>query len=188
MIFSCFLSWLPGFFLLQQILFQFSYASESSLNFFHFGETKELWNPSGGFRLFLSLRLGFVVPRDKFCPSGRLEIFFALRPGFFVLREKKILSFGVEIFLALRPSLRSVSVPKKFPPLRTKFFNSPSGQKSLASVRKKFPAAPQDKTYPLGQQSPTFGTKKACTSLGIPKFFGFPKMKKVQTTFRSIKN
>ena len=128
-----------------------------------------------------------LSPGIIFVLRGDWNYFWHFDQAFLSFGSVKILSFGVEIFLALRPSLRSVSVPKKFPPLRTKFFNSPSGQKSLASVRKKFPAAPQDKTYPLGQQSPIFGTKKACTSLGIPKFFGFPKMKKVQTTFRSIR-
>ena len=162
------------------------YASKT-LNFFHLEESKEFFSPAGGGRLFCPSGWALLSPGIIFVLRGDWNYFWHFDQAFFSFGSVKNLSFGVEIFLALRPSLRSVSVPKKFPPLRTKFFNSPSGQKSLASVRKKFPAAPQDKTYPLGQQSPIFGTKKAWTSLGIPKFFGFPQMKKVQTTFRSIR-
>ena len=161
------------------------YASKT-LNFFHLEESKEFFNPKGGNRLFPEGR-ALLSPGIIFVLRGDWNYFWHFDQAFLSFGSVKNLSFGVEIFLALRPSLRSVSVPKKFPPLRTKFFNSPSGQKSLASVPKKFPAAPQDKKYPLGQQSPTFGTKKPVPSLGIPKFFGFPKMKKVQTTFRSKK-
>ena len=134
---------------------------------------------------FLSLRLGFVVPRHNFRPSGRLELFLALRPGFFVLREcKKFVLrggnfFGTSTFATLGLSAKKISTPQD------KFFYSPSGQKSLVSVPKIIPVAPQDENYAWGQQSPTFG-KKPVPSLGIEKFLAFLQMKKVKS-FRSIK-
>ena len=90
-----------------------------------------------GTRIVLSLRLGFVVQRDHFCPLGRLEIFLALRS-----------SGRVEIFC---------------PSGLFELTRRPSGQKLSLVTTRVGPGDNKDSYPPLGQQFPTFGTKKIST-------------------------
>ena len=114
---------------------------------------------------FLSLRLGFVVPRHNFRPEGRLELFLALRPGFFVLRESK-----------------KISTPKD------KFFTLPKDKKAWPKCEKNFQPPRRTKLIPRDNKAQPEGPKNACTLPRDTIFFSFLEMTKEIKLLEAEKN